>query len=156
MLRLANAARDEHDGIAQISRALDSGRALDTFRRVLEAQGGDPRVIDDPSRLGKAPHVHVVVSARAGWLSYTDVRALGNAIRALGGGRQRMEDTIDPTVGIVFESSAGARVEKNQALFRVHHGARGLEGALEGIGQSFTIVDAQPPADELVVDRMLG
>ena len=156
MLRLANAAHDERDGIAQITRALDSGRALDTFRRVVEAQGGDPKVIDDPSRLRKAPSVHAVKAVRAGWLTYTDVRAVGNAIIALGGGRQRVEDTIDPTVGIVFECAAGDRVEAGQALFQVHHGERGLEAALEGLGQAFAILDAKPEDEELVLDRMLG
>jgi pyrimidine-nucleoside phosphorylase len=156
MLRLAGAARDEKDAVAQIVSALDSGRALDVFRRVVEAQGGDAKVIDDPSRLTQAPHVHVVKAERAGWLSYSDVRAVGNAIISLGGGRQRVEDTIDPAVGIVFELSAGDRVEKNQALFQVRHATRGLAGALECLGQAFKIVDARPELDALVLDRMLG
>ena len=156
MLRLASSARDEQDGARQISAALDSGRALDTFRRVVEAQGGDLAVIDDPTRLGKAPSVHVVKADRAGWLSYDDVRGIGNAIIALGGGRQRVEDTIDPTVGIVFACSAGQRVERGQDLFFIHHGTRGLDQALECLGRAFAIVDARPELDELVQGRMLG
>ncbi|HUR29754.1 MAG TPA: thymidine phosphorylase [Planctomycetota bacterium] len=156
MLRLANAARDEGDGRTRIEKALDSGSALDVFRRVVVAQGGDVSVIDDPARLKKAAALHVVEAARSGWIAYTDVRAVGNAIIELGGGRQRVEDTIDPTVGIEFESTGARAVAAGEPIFRVHHAHRGLDSALASLARSFTIVDERPAAEALVRERMLG
>lgn len=156
MLRLGGVARDERDGVAQIRSALDSGRALDTFRRVVEAQGGDPRIIDDPSRLTRAPKLHALEAARDGWFDYVDVREVGNAIVALGGGRQRVEDRIDPTVGVRFAARAGQRVQRGQLLFEVHHGAQGLEAALACLRKAHSIADKAPSVGPLIAETMLG
>ena len=156
MLRLAGVARDESDGIAQIRGALDSGRAFEVFRRVVEVQGGDVRVIDNPALLARAPDVHVVEAAHAGWFDYVDVREIGNAIAALGGGRQRVEDKVDPRVGVKFKSVAGARIERGQAIFEIHHCESGFARALACLDRSFRICDAQPNVGPLIAERMLG
>jgi pyrimidine-nucleoside phosphorylase len=156
MLRLGGVARDEADGIVQIRRALDSGQALEAFRRVVGMQGGDTKVIDEPLRLARAPNVHVVEAARAGWFGYVDVREIGNAVVALGGGRGRVEDRIDPAVGVVFKVGAGQRVEKGQALFEIHYRERGLGAAIQCLSKSFDIADAERRVGPLIAERMLG
>ncbi|MEO6710593.1 MAG: thymidine phosphorylase [Planctomycetota bacterium] len=157
MLRLGGVARDEDDGRERIRQALDSGRALEVFRRVVEAQGGDATVIDEPARLPAAWDVFVVTAARAGWFTYTNVREVGNAIIELGGGRQRVEDSVDPSVGIRFPVKAGAQVERGQALFEVHHRAsHTLEPALACLTRAFEIADERPSVGPLIAERMQG
>lgn len=106
---------------ARAERAVDGGDALEAFRRMVEAQGGDPRVVDDPAgTLPAAPVVRPIVSASDGFLAAVDAEAIGRASADLGAGRKRKGDPIDPAVGIVFRPKIGDRVEAGQDLGWVH------------------------------------
>jgi pyrimidine-nucleoside phosphorylase len=112
----------------RVERALDSGEALERFRRMVQAQGGDPRVVDDPvSVLPKAPVVQPLVADRSGVVSEIDAEAIGSASGALGAGRIRKGDPIDPAVGIVVRAKLGTTIEKGQLIGQVH--ARDLDAA---------------------------
>jgi pyrimidine-nucleoside phosphorylase len=154
MLRLGGVAQGEADGARQIAAALDSGRALERFRTVVAAQGGDVRVIDDPSRLARAPQIHTVEAGADGWLRWRDVRAVGNAIVALGGGRDRVEDSVDPTVGLRFLARAGEHIRRGAPLFEVHHRSRGLEAALARLAEAFELSPTACARGPLVVERL--
>ncbi len=106
---------------ARAASALDSGEALEAFRRMVEAQGGDPRVVDDPEGVLPASPVRtVIVSDRSGTLAAVDAEALGRASGDLGAGRRRKGDPIDPAVGVVFHPKIGDPVERGQELGNVH------------------------------------
>ena len=109
------------DATARAERAIDSGEALERFRQMVEAQGGDPRVADDPwSVLPRAAVVRPVLSDRAGTLATVDAEALGHASVALGAGRMRKGDPIDPSVGIVMRSKLGQHVDHGATIGEVH------------------------------------
>jgi pyrimidine-nucleoside phosphorylase len=111
----------EADARARAERAIDSGEALESFRHLVEAQGGDPRVIDDP--LDVLPRAPVTVPVHApvdGWLGGVDAEEIGRASGGLGAGRKRKGEPIDPAVGIVFEPKVGDRVTVGQTLGSVH------------------------------------
>ncbi|MGQ0670177.1 MAG: thymidine phosphorylase [Actinomycetota bacterium] len=109
------------EGKARAAAALDSGQALDRFRRMVEAQGGEPRVVDDPSSvLPVAPVTLPVVSSASGFLAAVDAEAIGRASGDLGAGRRRKGDPIDPSVGIVFRPKVGDRLESGQEVATVH------------------------------------
>jgi pyrimidine-nucleoside phosphorylase len=111
----------EADARARAERAIGSGEALESFRRLVEAQGGDPRVVDDP--LDVLPKAPVTVPVRApadGWLGGVDAEEIGRASGDLGAGRKRKGDPIDPAVGIVFEPKVGDRLAAGQDLGTVH------------------------------------
>ena len=117
--RLTGAGMGEGRGRA--AEALDSGDAVEAFRRMIQAQGGDPRVVDDPrSVLPRAPVVRPVLAEASGYLSAVDAEAIGRASGDLGAGRRRKGDPIDPAVGIVFHPKVGDRLEAGQDLGRVH------------------------------------
>lgn len=110
-------------------RALDDGAALETFRRMVDAQGGDPRVVDDPAGLlPSAPVERPILAPEDGYLARVDAEAIGRASADLGAGRRRKGDPVDPAVGIVFRPKIGDRVERGQELGRVH--ARSEEAAV--------------------------
>jgi pyrimidine-nucleoside phosphorylase len=90
--------------------ALRSGAALERFRSLVEAQGGDVRVVDDPDRLPKAAFVEAVPSPRDGYLSAIDAREVGETVVQLGGGREKKGDPIDHAVGVVAHHKVGDRV----------------------------------------------
>jgi pyrimidine-nucleoside phosphorylase len=109
------------EGRARAAAALDGGGALESFRRMVQVQGGDPRVVDDPEAvLPKAPVVRPIPAGRSGVLAGVDAEALGRASADLGAGRRKKGDAIDPAVGIVFRPKVGDRVDAGQELGAVH------------------------------------
>jgi thymidine phosphorylase len=119
--------------------------AAERCRRLIEAQGGNPAVLDDPAALPQAPVSAVWDAPRAGYVTRVAPRAIGEAIIALGGGRRRVDDEIDPSVGFVITAKPGDRVERGEPLATVYaRDDAGLalgRGALDG---AITIGDESP------------
>ena len=111
--------RDEATARAEV--ALDDGSALERFRAMVEAQGGDPRVAEDPwAVLPKAPVVRPLTAAASGVVQAIDAEAIGLASGALGAGRLHKGDLIDPAVGIVVRVKVGDRVEAGEPIGALH------------------------------------
>ncbi len=109
------------EGRSAAAAALDSGKALQAFRLMVEAQGGDPRVVDDPwAVLPMAPVRRPIQADRTGHLAAVDGEALGRASTDLGAGRRKKGDPIDPAVGIVFRPKIGDRVETGEEIGTIH------------------------------------
>lgn len=138
----------------EAERALADGRALARFRSIVEAQGGDPRCVDEPERLPTAPHETMFAATRAGFVAAIDTTAVGVAAACLGAGRATKEDTIDPSVGFTIEARLGDRVEAGQPLVRLHHAGRGVDDALARLGAAYRIGDEAPVVGPLVIDRI--
>jgi thymidine phosphorylase len=109
------------EGRAMAASALDSGTALEAFGRMVEAQGGDRRVIDEPEAVLPAAPVRVpVIADRGGFLAGVDAEALGRASGDLGAGRKRKGDPIDPAVGIELRPKIGDPISSGQELGWIH------------------------------------
>ncbi len=146
------AGRDRSAAAAGAERALDDGSAAEAFARMIRAQGGDPRVVDDPwGVLPAAPVRKTVVADAAGHLAAVDAEALGRAAVALGAGRVRKGDQVDPAVGIEFLSKIGDRLACGDTVAVVH--ARDEEGgaeAAERVRAAMTLVGEPVEAPRLV------
>ncbi len=100
---------------------LASGAALECFRKNVEEQGGEPRVCDDPAKfLPLVTESFNVESARSGFVTKVNTAEIGHAIAAIGGGRVRIDDTIDPTVGFMAQVKIGDRVNSDTALGTIY------------------------------------
>jgi pyrimidine-nucleoside phosphorylase len=120
------------EGRGRAARALDSGEALERFGRMVEAQGGDPRVTEDPrSVLPRAPVIHRVASPQRGVLESVDAEEIGRASVELGAGRIRKDDPVDPAVGIVFRLKVGDPIEAGEEIATVHARSEDQAGAAE-------------------------
>ncbi len=119
MLILAGVAQDYDDAERRLHQAVTSGAALDILASVVEAQGGDPRVVKDPALLPKAEHVEEFRATRPGYVTRCDALDIGVAAMRLGGGRERKEDLIDPAVGITVLAKEGDHVDEGQPLARI-------------------------------------
>jgi pyrimidine-nucleoside phosphorylase len=113
MLVLAGVAKDPDDGRARIEKVLGDGSALEVFRKVVEAQGGDPRVCDSPGSVLPKPKHRTELSLRPGRITSIDSEALGIAALVLGAGRRTKEDSIDPSAGIVMDAFLGEVIEND-------------------------------------------
>jgi pyrimidine-nucleoside phosphorylase len=119
MLLLAGVEPDRAAARRSLESTVSSGRALETLGKIIEAQGGDPGVIEDPGILPQADAVEVFRAPAGGVVSEVNPRVIGAAIIELGGGRQTMSDTIHAGVGFVITVKPGDRVAARQPLASV-------------------------------------
>jgi thymidine phosphorylase len=153
MVLLGGLAADAAGAEAKVWAALSSGRGLEVFRRMVEQQGGDPRVADDPARLPAAPHREVVAAERGGYVVTLDAEAIGRAAMVLGAGRDHVEHAIDPAVGVVMRVRVGERVRPGDALVELHYrDAAKLPAARDLIHSACVLADERPTAQELVLE----
>jgi pyrimidine-nucleoside phosphorylase len=147
---LATAAgRALPDAQAAAERAIEDGSALERFGAMVERQGGDPRVIDDPwAVLPRAPVVRPIAAGADGVVTGIDAEAVGLASVHLGAGRLRKGDPIDPAVGVVLRAKIGDRVGAGDVVGEVH--ARTEGEAAEAGRRVWAAVDlgeaATPPS----------
>ena len=121
---------DHEQALAQAAAAIESGEALERFRAMVQAQGGDPRVVDDPAGvLPAAPVREPLLADRSGTVAAFEAEEIGLASVDLGAGRLRKGDPIDPAVGIVVHPKIGDRLEAGTPIGEVH--ARDREAAAE-------------------------
>ena len=144
MLMLANVDQNLEAAHARLNDVLASGKALECLRSNIAAQGGDPRVCDAPgSFLPLVSETVKVESPRSGFITRVDTTEIGHAIAAIGGGRVRIEDTVDPTVGFTSELKLGDEVRAGDAIGIVYCAdAAAAAGAARRIQASYEIEDA--------------
>jgi pyrimidine-nucleoside phosphorylase len=130
MLVLVGAAPDRARARQALEAAVADGRALEKFAEIIEAQGGNPAVVEDPSALPQAGAVEVYRAPRSGVVAAVEPRRLGHAILELGGGRRTMEDTVDHSVGFVITAKPGDQVKEGEPIASIF--ARDAEGIAVG------------------------
>ena len=101
---------------ARLEDAIASGNAARKFQEIIEAQGGNPAVVDDPALLPQAECVEVYYAPSAGTIVEVEPRAIGRAVVQMGGGRQQVDDAVDPTVGFVITARPGQEVHTSEPL----------------------------------------
>ena len=140
MLLLVGAARDQADARRRLEDAVSSGRALETFGRVIEAQGGNRAVVDDPAILPQAGAVEVFRAPRGGCVTAVEPRRIGRAILELGGGRATIEDEIDPSVGFVITVKPGDEVAAGDPVASVFaRDGGGVAAGLAALSEAIAI-----------------
>ncbi len=155
MLVLAGLEREEAAALGRVRGALRSGEALETFRKIIENQGGDPRVVDDYGRLPAAPDREPVRAPRAGYVAGLAAWNVGDAAVALGAGRARIDEAIDHGVGIEVLAPPGTDVREGDVVLLVHHrGGRGLDEARPLLEAAIAIADEPPAPRPLVLERI--
>jgi thymidine phosphorylase len=121
MLAVSGLAESLGEALAKLEAALASGRAAEVFAKMVHGLGGPADLLENPDRhLAIAPITRDVKSLVGGFVSRMDTRDLGLAVVALGGGRSRVEDVIDHSVGIEFQVSLGDKIEPSQTLAIIH------------------------------------
>jgi pyrimidine-nucleoside phosphorylase len=155
MLVLGGVARDLADGELRVRRAIADGSGLARFRAIVAAQGGDVRAIDDPSRLPAAPRRVEVPAPRDGFVAAIDSLELGHAAVALGAGRARKEDAVDPGVGFELLWKAGDPVRAGEPIARIHAPAAGpIDATIARVAAAYRFEDAPPSVGPLVLERI--
>ena len=110
MVVLGGVTEDLPSARTQVLRAISSGSGLDRFRQIIEMQGGDPKIVDDHGRLPHVPDRWTVPASRSGFVTAVNAELVGRASVVLGAGRDRVEDPVDPAVGIMVIAKPGDEV----------------------------------------------
>jgi len=146
MLVLGKRASDLTEGRQLAEWAIIEDHAIEKFRTLVEAQGGDVSYVDNPDKLPQAEFVEVVKSPQSGYLDQVEARIIGEAAVALGAGRAQKGDPVDHAVGFVIHHKVGDKVERGQPLFTVHaNNERLLEEARQSILAAHGWDDAPVP-----------
>jgi pyrimidine-nucleoside phosphorylase len=155
MLVLGGAAASPGDARAALERAIASGAAARTAERMIEAQGGNPRVVADRGLLEVAREELVVEAGGDGFVQRVDALGIGLAAVAMGAGRTRADQEVDHGVGILVEAKPGDRVTRGQALARVLlRSRRSADDIVERVRAAFTVGEARVATRPLVLDRV--
>ena len=158
MLLLGGVAATREQALEACRRSIADGSALERFRRVVVAQGGDGRVCDDPlGVLPKAAHVEAFRAAESGFIAGIRAWPVGQASMLLGAGRARADSKIDPAAGIVFQKTVGDEVRTGDVIAEIHvnppHTAA-LPEALAMLAGATTIAATAPPRTPLILERL--
>jgi pyrimidine-nucleoside phosphorylase len=154
MLRLAGVAKTPRAARALMEAKLANGEALARFRKMVELQGGDVRVVDDPSRLPRAKVRLPVTAKRAGVVVSIDALELGLVGVELGAGRTRADQAVDPGAGIEIERGVGERVKAGEVVAYVSGASRAnVRAQIERVQAAFEM-GARAPKRKLVLERV--
>jgi thymidine phosphorylase len=155
MLVLGGKAKDTTEATATLRAAIASGAAVRVMEKMVEAQGGDPKVVADPTRLEMATEIVDVKAPRAGFVADIDALAIGLTGVAMGAGRTRADQKVDPAVGIEIDAKPGDAVKQGQVVARIFvRTPSAAEPLLERVAMAFSYADAAPKPVPLVIDRL--
>jgi len=155
MLALAGVTKSRDEALTALRAAITSGRAAERFQQLIEAQGGNPAVVDDPALLPQAGECEIYRAPRAGFIARVEPRAVGRGVLAIGGGRERLEDPLDPAVGFVITARPGAWVDAGEPLATVF--AANTVGVATGraaLRSAIVIADEADPPVPLISHRV--
>jgi thymidine phosphorylase len=151
MLSLASPGEPLPQARAKISGLLGSGQALERFRRMVEAQGGDPRIVDRDTLLPQSRHQHVVTARQTGFLAGVNARLLGIASMNLAG------ENKDPSTGLTVHRKIADWVEKGEPLCTVHYGeADAPAPVLSQVESAFQVRSGKVKAPPLIKQIIEG
>jgi len=157
MFYLGGRSKTVADGRKLSEELLASGKALAKFREMVAAQGGDPAICSDPSRLPKAKFTADIAAETVGNVAAIQCEQMGFASLILGGGRLRKEDAVDPSVGIVLHQKVGSAVRRGDPLCTVHYNdEKKFDEARTMIVKAYTISSEKPAPARRLVQKVIG
>jgi len=157
MLVLGRRARTAAAARRLVEAALAGGGGLAKLKELVECQGGDVRMVMDPSRLPRAPRVETLRAPRTGYVRRVNAQGIGLASVQLGAGREKKGDPIDHRTGVVLHAKVGDRVERGQPFADVHvAGKPGDASAIEEVRASFQWSPSRVPRRRLFLGRISG
>jgi thymidine phosphorylase len=148
-LLLAGLAASAEEARERLTSVRASGAGARKLEELIEAQHGDPRVVEDTSLLPTTAVVEVLCAEQTGWVATADARAIGEAALALGAGRRRKGDPVDPAVGIVMRVRIGDQVEEGAPLAEIHARVGTLAAdAAQRLREAITVSPEAVPAHD--------
>ncbi len=150
MVVSAEKAADYQQAREMLEEAIHNGKALESFKTFLAAQGGDASVVDDPTKLPTASYTIAVPAKQSGYVAEITAETIGVAAMILGAGRATKESVIDLAVGVVLHKKVGDSVQAGEALVTIHSNKENVQEAMEKIYSAYRIVDEKVEKPTLI------
>ncbi|KYG30703.1 pyrimidine-nucleoside phosphorylase [Alkalihalobacillus trypoxylicola] len=154
MVYLAGKAKDLADAKKQIQSVIENGKAIESLKNFLEAQGGDPSVVDDTNKLPQAKHLVEVLAEKSGYVEKITADKIGTAAMKLGAGRATKDSSIDLAVGIELHKKIGDYVEAGQALATLHSNNEQVEEVKSIVKEAYTMINDKVEQNPLIYDTI--
>jgi pyrimidine-nucleoside phosphorylase len=156
MVQMGGIKPDLNEATRLVRDKLANGEGLAKFSALIQAQGGDPRVIDNPNMLEVSTQTFEIKALESGWLNAIDASKLGWAACHLGAGRDKAEASVDAGVGIILHRKPSCRVTKGDIIMELRHrNGKGLEKASE-LCQHSLVIDEKPQSEiHLILEEII-
>ena len=141
MVVLANKAKTLDEAREKLQEVIKNGKAVEKFKTLIEAQGGDSSVVDNPEKLASAPYQIALPALKSGYVSRIIADQIGIAAMQLGAGRATKEDVINPSVGIMLHKKVGDKVAEGEALLTIHANTDKIGAIKQKLYDNITISD---------------
>ena len=141
MLEQAKIAKNEEEAIKMLHKVIEDGSALNKFKEMVKAQGGDVSYIDHPEKFEMAKNIIEIRASKSGYIKQIVALSIGENAMRLGAGRETFDDVIDMSAGILLAKKVGEKVNKGDLLCTVYTNKNGVEDVLKDIEEAFVIVD---------------
>lgn len=136
----------------ELESLLYSGKALDTFKKFVQAQGGDVKQIDDPTLLPQSFYHIDVKGSETGFIQSIDAEAIGTAAMLLGAGRAKKDDVIDHSVGITLLKKVGDEVSANEVIARIHSNQKDNSNVEKKIKNGITVTSEKVKKNQMIYE----
>ncbi len=151
MLLLGKVVEDVEQGRQKMHQVLSDGSALEKFQHLVRLQGGDPKVIANPSKFTRAMNQTPILSEQTGYVQSINSESVGIASMLLGAGRERLDSRIDHAAGIILKKKVGDAISSGEALCVLEYNDdTKLSDAIECIKQAYIVGDVPPPKTPLI------
>jgi thymidine phosphorylase len=155
MLLLAGRAESLDDARRAMEKSIATGKAAEHFQKIIEAQGGNPGVVDDPAILPQAAECELFSAPKRGFIARIEPKTIGRAIIEMGGGRTKVDEAVDPTVGFVITARPGDWVDAGEPLATIFGRDRaGIESGRQALRNAIRIADEADPPLPLISHRI--
>ncbi|OCG38989.1 pyrimidine-nucleoside phosphorylase [Gilliamella sp. Fer1-1] len=142
MVVLANKAKTLEEARAKLQEVIKNGKAIEKFKTLIEAQGGDSSVVDHPEKLASAPYQIALPAQKSGYITKIIADQIGIVAMQLGAGRATKDDIIDPAVGIVLHKKVGDKVDEGEALLTIHANTDKLDAIKQKLYDNIIVSDS--------------
>ncbi|AZU64253.1 pyrimidine-nucleoside phosphorylase [Neobacillus mesonae] len=150
MVVLAEKAADTNQAREMLEKSIRNGKALETFKIFLAAQGGDASVVDDPAKLPTASYTVEVLAKQSGYVAEIAAEEIGIAAMLLGAGRATKESVIDLAVGVMLHKKVGDYIQPGEALVTIHSNQENVEEVIEKIYATYRLADEKVEKPTLI------
>ncbi|MGF7057035.1 pyrimidine-nucleoside phosphorylase [Brassicibacter mesophilus] len=152
MTVLGGAFSDFDTAYKELKKIIKSGKAIDMLKKLIEIQGGDPEVIDNPDMLPKARHHIKIKASQDGYIESINAEEIGITAMLLGAGRKTKEDNIDFSAGVTIVKKVGEKVKIDETVCILHTNIESYDEAKEVAKNAFKIGEAKPELIQYVYD----
>ncbi|MBG9814904.1 thymidine phosphorylase [Bacillus endophyticus] len=154
MVYLADKASSLEEARRMLQEVIENGKALESFKTFLAAQGGDPSVVDNVAKLPQAAHKIEVKAEKDGYVSEIEADEMGTAAMWLGAGRATKDSEIDLAVGLMLRKKVGDEVKKGESLVTIYSNKEDVQEVKEHILKNISISSEKAEAPSLIYDTV--